>query len=77
MIILSRELRDGTFYSTTKISIITLHYRVFRERLQIMIRVVDMLMSMKEIRERDELVMDIAAVFRTFLIRSELERTTN
>ena len=50
---------------------ITFHYRVFRERLQIMIRVVDMLMSMKEIRERDELVMDIAAVFRT---RSELER---
>ena len=56
---------------------ITLHYRVFRERLPIMIRVVDMLISMEEIRERDDLVMDITAVFRRFLIRSELERTTN
>ena len=42
-----------------------------------MIRVVDMLISMEEIRERDDLVMDITAVFRRFLIRSELERTTN
>ena len=72
---MSRELREGKFYSTTKISMITLHYRVFRERLPMMI--VDMLISMEEIRERDDLVMDIAAVFRRFLIRSELERTTN
>ena len=72
---MSRELREGKFYSTTKISMITLHYRVFRERLPIMIRVVDMLISMEEIRERDELVMDIAAVFRTFLTRSELDRS--
>ena len=56
---MSREFRDGIFYSNTKISMITLHYRVFRERLPITIRVVDMLISMEEIRERDELVMDI------------------
>ena len=56
---MSRELREGKFYSTTKVSMITLHYRVFKERLLIMIRVVDMLISMEEIRERDELVMDI------------------
>ena len=36
-----------------------------------MIRVVEMLVSMEEIREREELVMDIAAELRTFLTRSE------
>ena len=41
---------------------ITLHYRVFRERLPLMIRVVDMLISMEEIRERDELVMDLSLI---------------